>query len=406
MASKRIKISFFLYDLYSGGAERFVQVLANNLDKKKFDVTIVALVSGKHYPLDVGVKFLRLNVGFKFFCLKFFLKLYSICLKFVNDLRAVFCYTNSKKAAYPAYLSFGFFFHIRSLIDFFGRDKPDIVFSLLPLPNFLAVFSSPFFGYKSIVSERAFSPLEPDSEPAIIRKLYPVADAIITNSKETANALVSVYGLPSAKVFTIYNPVDIGAVLKAGKEKVDRSRVSAHNPPIIVACGRLVPQKGFDILLDAFCLVRRHVDCRLVIVGEGPELAALLALSERFGVRDFVDFVGWQSNPWKFFSKADVFVLSSRYEGLPNVVLEAMALGIPVVSADCKSGPKEIISHGRNGLLVPVGNPDAMAKAVVRVLSDKRLHRRLSANAKKRAKDFDVPLVVRQFEEFFERMVK
>ena len=136
----------------------------------------------------------------------------------------------------------------------------------------------------------------------------------------------------------------------------------------MVGIGRLTPQKDFASLLRSFQLVRKERDCRLVILGEGPERDALLHLADELGIREHVDLPGFVPNPYAVLARAQAFVLSSRWEGLPTVLIEAMALGVPLVAADCPSGPREILQDGAFGELVPVGDVEAMARAIVAAL--------------------------------------
>jgi glycosyltransferase involved in cell wall biosynthesis len=143
----------------------------------------------------------------------------------------------------------------------------------------------------------------------------------------------------------------------------------AGQPPVILGVGRLEEQKDFPTLLKAFALLRKKVNARLVILGEGKLRAVLETLIQELGIENHVQLAGFTSNPYAFMKRADVFVLSSVLEGLPTVLIEAMALGTPVVSTDCKSGPKEITEHAGYGTLVPIQNPEALALALEKTLA-------------------------------------
>ena len=138
--------------------------------------------------------------------------------------------------------------------------------------------------------------------------------------------------------------------------------------PVILGAGRLTAQKDFGTLIRAFARVRREIDARLVILGEGEDRQALETLIHDQGLRDRVDMPGHVENPFKYMARATVFALSSRWEGPGHVLIEALALGTPVVSTDCPSGPREILFDGRAGLLAPVGDSDAIASAILEVL--------------------------------------
>jgi len=148
-------------------------------------------------------------------------------------------------------------------------------------------------------------------------------------------------------------------------------------PPIVLGAGMLKPRKDFAMLLRAFRQVRSAVDSRLVILGEGPSRSELVRLARKLGLADSVAFLGFQANPYAFMARSRIFALSSRREGLANVVIEALACGATVVSTDCRSGPAEILAFGEYGSLVPVGDENAMAVALIDRL-EKPLPRRFA----------------------------
>jgi glycosyltransferase involved in cell wall biosynthesis len=159
----------------------------------------------------------------------------------------------------------------------------------------------------------------------------------------------------------------------------------------VVAAGRFVREKGFDVLLRAMRSVRDSRVCKLILLGEGPLRDSLNALVSEMGLAADVDFPGFERNPFKFMANADAFVLSSRFEGLPGVLIQAMACGAPVVATDCPSGPSEIISApGKNGLLVPVDDVQALAAALTRLLDDRPLREMLRREAPRAVERFTV----------------
>jgi glycosyltransferase involved in cell wall biosynthesis len=198
----------------------------------------------------------------------------------------------------------------------------------------------------------------------------------------------------------LYNPVAVDEVRTAAKEPADHSWFS-DQIPIVLACGRLVPQKNYPLLLNAMKRVLEHRPARLFVLGKGPQLASLQALAGKLGIASSVHFAGFQSNPFKFMARAKVFALSSLWEGFGNVLVEAMACGIPVVATRCPSGPEEIVTDGVNGLLVPSGDPDALAAAILRLLEDEAVRRRLSEAALKRAEDFRAERMISGYERVF-----
>jgi glycosyltransferase involved in cell wall biosynthesis len=200
------------------------------------------------------------------------------------------------------------------------------------------------------------------------RFLYPSADAVVAPSRGVAGSLLQLSPIPIQKVRVIYNPVVSPELYEKADAPVEHPWFQPHQPPVVLAAGRLVALKGYDTLLRAFARVRQETPVRLVILGEGPERPNLERLAAELGVAADVDMPGFDPNPFRYMNRAGVFVLSSRYEGLPNVLIQALACGCPVVSTDCPSGPSEILDGGRYGALVPVDDVEAMAGAIVRAL--------------------------------------
>ncbi|WP_019591002.1 glycosyltransferase [Thioalkalivibrio sp. ALE20] len=204
-----------------------------------------------------------------------------------------------------------------------------------------------------------------------VRRLYPHADAIVAVAQPVADDLARIGGIPSERFRVIANPVISPSLSARAEEAAEHPWLEAatrSETPVILAVGRLRPQKDFATLLRAFALLHARRPCRLIILGEGPERDRLQGLARELGIADHVDLAGFRSNPYPFMRAANLFVLSSRFEGSPNVLVEAMALGTPVVSTDCPSGPREILAGGRLGPLVPVGDAPALADGMARGL--------------------------------------
>lgn len=201
---------------------------------------------------------------------------------------------------------------------------------------------------------------------------YSWADAIAPVSQGVANDLKDIAGCPLECVRVIYNPVVTPDLLAKAQEPVSHPWFAPEAPPVIVGVGRLNVQKDFSTLIRAFAKVRQYLPAKLMILGEGEERSQLEALTDELGLSEEVALPGFASNPYAFMSKAAVFVLSSAYEGLPTVLIEAMAVGTSVVSTDCPSGPKEILASGKYGSLVPVGDVQALANAIVTALKHPR----------------------------------
>jgi glycosyltransferase involved in cell wall biosynthesis len=206
--------------------------------------------------------------------------------------------------------------------------------------------------------------------PVLARWLYPKAYKVVAVSQGVAADTARFYRLPLDKVEFIYNPVVTPELISLSMQPVEHPWFSPGEPSVILGVGRLTAQKDFPTLIRAFAHVRQHRDTRLVILGEGEERTRLEQLVASLGLRNCVDFPGFVDNPYSWMRRAAVFGLSSRWEGLGVVLVEAMACGTPVVSTDCPSGPREILEDGKWGKLVPVGDPDKLAEAIIDTLDN------------------------------------
>ncbi len=197
----------------------------------------------------------------------------------------------------------------------------------------------------------------------LMHLLYRKADCVVAVSHQLAKDMISQMNLPEGKVVAIPNPVPVNEIRRAAMEQVTH-RFFSDGVPVVMGVGRLYFQKDFPTLIRALALLRRRRDVRLMVLGEGPDRSELEALVGSLGLSEAVDFRGFVSPPWPWMARAAVFVLSSRAEGWPNVLAEALALGVPVVATDCPTGPREILDDGRFGPLIPVGDVEAMAAAI------------------------------------------
>ena len=202
----------------------------------------------------------------------------------------------------------------------------------------------------------------------LLKLLFPTSDGIVAVSQGVADDLRELIPAVSHKITTIYNPVVRPELAEQAAAPVSHSWFKSECAPVILSAGRLTAVKDHATLLRAFAEVRRSRPARLVVLGVGQERENLLELAESLNVSQYVDLPGFDVNPFAYMSRSKVFVLSSRYEGFPNVLVQAMACGIPVVSTDCRSGPREILEDGKWGHLVPVGDWRAMAEAILGTL--------------------------------------
>lgn len=199
-------------------------------------------------------------------------------------------------------------------------------------------------------------------------KLYPYADNVIVTSKGVADDMSAYTGLARERINVVPSPV-VPAELFVGKlPRPAHPWFAEGQPPVILGVGELCMRKDFQTLLRAFAQVRKEMQCRLVILGKGRQRQELLELAAELGIANDVDLAGFQSNPYDFMQHAALFAFTSRWEGLGFVLIEALAVGTPVVSTDCPSGPREILQEGKYGLLVKVGDDQGLAKAIMSTL--------------------------------------
>ncbi|MEJ5202885.1 MAG: glycosyltransferase [Anaerolineales bacterium] len=340
--SKKVDLTIFLPNLEAGGAERALTRLANYFARQGLQVDMVLVQAG-------GALLKELSERVR-----------------VVDLAAYSKYTCTPK-----------------LIKYLRKYRPRVLLSSLVLTNLLAVICNRLTGSIARVVVREASTLsylrrnskwKKWLERTLVRILYPQANAVIAVSQGVANDLVNYTGISESIIEVIPNPVITEDLFQKASEKVGHPWVNPDQPPLVLSAGRLAPEKNYELLLRAFAMVRQSMQAHLLILGEGSERQKLCTLVRSLGIETDVDMPGFAQNPFAYMSKASVFVLSSILEGLPNVLIEAMACGCPVVSTDCPSGPNEILRGGKYGHLVPVNDVPAMAQAIEAVLrGDRRM---------------------------------
>lgn len=293
----------------------------------------------------------------------------------------------------------------------------DVSLSFLNRPNFVncMVKRSGWPG-KVIISERAVTSLFYRTGlkrlvgSFMIRRLYPHADAIIPISRGVEQDLRHSFGVKS-RYHTIYNPIDINAIVQ------QPAAPKAERPFTFVCVARFDPQKNHGLLIDAFARLRGKA--RLQLVGFGPGMEAMRERVRQAGIEDRVEFLGFQADPISTVRNADAFVLSSDFEGLGNVILEALACSLPVISTDCFSGPREILAPGTDftrqlsgdielaayGILTPIGDAALLSEAMERLMNDPDLRQRYSAAALQRARMFDVETIARAYADVIQEVL-
>jgi glycosyltransferase involved in cell wall biosynthesis len=218
---------------------------------------------------------------------------------------------------------------------------------------------------------------------ALMRRYFPRNDGIIAVSRGVAADLAQLINVPAADIKVAPNPVVTPELDEMARAPLDHPWFAPGEPPVILGVGRLEPQKDFPTLLRAFAKLRAQRPCRLVILGEGKLRAELERLAGELGVASDVQLPGFMKNPYAYMAHAALFVLSSRWEGSPNSLTEALALGTPLVSTDCPDGPREILEDGRHGPLVPVGDVEALLGAMLQTLADPPAREYLRAAAQR-----------------------
>jgi len=278
------------------------------------------------------------------------------------------------------------FRYLPKLIQYLRKKQPKSLLSAGHTSSEVAILAKRLAGVstKVVVSEHSQLSLETRTGdplgnrmksrliPMAVRFLYPFANGIIAVSHGVAQDLAETAKLPLESIEVIYNPTIMPSLVEASGESVEQGWFSGDQPPVILAVGRLEPQKDLPTLIRAFAQVRRVQPAKLMILGSGQEKSKLKGLIQELGLEEDVEMPGFVSNPYAYMAKASVFVLSSMWEGLPTVLIEALAVGVPVVSTDCPSGPAEILDGGKYGELVPVGECGAIAEAILRVLSGQK----------------------------------
>lgn len=272
------------------------------------------------------------------------------------------------------------------------RRPPDVLLSTSGGANLIAALARLVSGrpMRLVLSERNIlyrdqGGLKRWFQALLKRWLYPRADCVTAVSRGVAADLTARLGLPAASVRVVYNPVVTPEITDLATAPPPL-RWYCEGPPVVLAVGRLVPAKGFDLLLDAFAELDRPA--RLVILGEGPLRPELERRSRALGIEARVRLAGFDPNPFRHMARCAVFVLSSRFEGLPGALIQAMACGAAVVATDCPAGPAEIVEDGVDGLLVPVGDQAALVARITALLDDRELRLRLGERARHSAQRF------------------
>ena len=258
----------------------------------------------------------------------------------------------------------------RAIAEYIDEHRPDCLVPSLASPKIASLLAIPLAGFRpAIVPIIRNNILNRRERYRILyRSLFGHADRIVAISHGVAESLTPALCIPQDRITQIYNPVVTARLHTLALEQPPHPWFDDAGPPIILAAGRLVPAKDYPTLLRAFKIVSRHRSVRLLVLGEGIQRHELEQLIANMGMQSSVALPGWTANPYAYMSRAAAFVLSSKYEGLGNVLIEALACGCPCVATDCPYGPREILDHGRYGRLVPVGDYTTLASAIESLL--------------------------------------
>ena len=370
------KLTILSHSLGGGGAERVVSYLLEGL-KKDYHLTLVLLENSIAYeiPHDIVVHFLD-NAK--------------------KDEKGIV------KLLKLPYLGWKY-------KQFCKSSHADISLAFMNRPSYISIFAKLFGSkVKTIISERSTpsmlygdASLPSRASRILIKRLYPLADLIISNSKGNRSDLIENFDISPASIRVLYNPLNLTKIMSLAATQnhnlIDFDRFT------YIAVGRLDQGKNHRLLINAFTKIENK-NTQLLILGEGPLKKTLERQIVTLKLEKRVFLIGFNSNPYQYMTKADAFVLSSNYEGFPNVLIEALACGLPVISTDCKSGPREILAPQYDihsmlvkdvveveyGILVRLNSVKALAEAMSRVIENQKLYCAYKNKAKRRAMDFEV----------------
>ena len=356
-----MRITLVIFSLQNGGAERVMSILANFWASRGEDISLITIDSKENdfYKLD--------------------LRITRIALDLKQDSSTLWAGVKNNLA------------RVKQLRTEIKRSRPEVVISFMDKMSVVTLVATRWLSFPVIVSEH----IDPRQMPpggvwnSLRRWTYSWADAVVVLTKELREVLSEF--VAENRLHVIPNPA------LPVKQNVDQTPPFELPSPFVVAMGRLQPQKGFEFLLEAFADCK-HEDWSLVIMGEGPERERLESLSSQLGISSRVYLPGRVNKPSTVMRGADLFVLSSRFEGFPMVILEAMSCGLPVISFDCPTGPNEIIHDGVDGVLVPAQDVEALATAMRKLMNNESERKRIAQNAPKVVKTFSLENVMKKWD--------
>lgn len=375
--SRKLHIAFAIPSLASGGAGRVVLAIARGLVARGHQIDIVLFRTSVHHPEEVPADarlFVVDDAPDRITKSKPGYAALRARIAVVESHAKRFGWLHLARALkwHPLVLPTRIqYLQACQMANYIDKQKPDIVFTTLTRSVLSALFARRLIDNPPPVVPIIQGIIEKHRKHKQIRyrALFPDAAHVVAVSNGVADSIAERIGVPRSALTTIYNPV-VSPELDALKSQTpDHPWFTDNGPPVILGCGRLIELKGFTVLIKAFARLVERQQCRLIILGTGPQREKLESLIARLNLQGKVSLPGHTDNPFAFMSRAKLFVLSSRTEGLPTALIEALACGCPCVSTDCPSGPAEILQDGEIGSLVPVGDHAALADAMARTLA-------------------------------------
>lgn len=372
-----MKLLFFIHSLSAGGAERITAALANYWAGKGCDVVIVTTAGRERdfHTLHAGVRRISLDL--------------------------------ERKSRTPLAAVWNNFRRMTKLRRVLIAERPDAAVAMMAVANSLLAWACRGTGIPAVGSERVHPPRVPLGRiwHVVRRRAYGRLAAVVAQTRASANWLAANTAADSERIRVIPNPVVWPLPVNEPARPPAAVKDAIGCRRLVLGSGRLVGQKGFDRLLDAFAAIAdRHPAWGLVILGEGSERHALESRARALGIEERVRFPGTVGNVSDWYAAADVYALTSRFEGFPNTLLEAMAHGVPAVATECETGPADIVRHDVDGLLVPEGDQAALADSLARLMDDEQLRSRLGGRAIEVRERFSLENVATEWEKVFEEV--
>ncbi len=365
MANRPKKLLVVAHSLSSGGAERFASTLLCHLSRERFSPELCLIKPNVTYPVPTDVKVSSLDKQHPW------------------DLpRSILRLRHLIEAARPDV--------ILSTITYASQITGTALTGCACRPRWIGRY-----GNNPALEKTGLARLANDSWS---KRSHRRMDLLVANSKGLAAGLEDYYPHLRGRVRTLYSPVDFSRIERLSREPP--ALTNDGRSPVILSVGRLIRQKRLDLLIECFSRVQARHAARLWICGEGPERSALERAIVQRDVRESVNLLGFQDNPFSVMRQASFFVLTSDFEGLPNALIEAQGLGLPAVSTRCPYGPDEIIEDGKTGLLTQAGDVDEITESIQSLLSAPAALKRMSNEAQRLARArFALDTVLQQWEE-------